>query len=135
MSAVDWPLAAAIGMSVVAIGLPGLAPLAPQSAPSWTTRWYLPALMPSNQPIEPTSTSSPSVCENVTVVPLIFEPLIGLRSRWAWNALGGGGGAGSGAGSAASACLVSGASLLPALSGESASGSLGSLGVVSAFLP
>src|SRR5690349_18681335 len=100
-SRLSAPLAAVNGMSPVAIGLPALVAFGPQSVPSCTTRWYLPALMPSNQPVEATATGEPSSCENVTVAPLIFTPLTGVRSALACHDLGGGGGGGS-AGSAGS---------------------------------
>src|SRR3954469_23998879 len=102
------PLVAANGTSAPAIGLPALLALAPQSEFWWTSRWYLPALRPSNQPVEATETGPPSCWRKVTVAPLSLAPLTGVSWAWACQVLGGGGGGGSGAGGgSASAGLVS----------------------------
>src|SRR5258706_9595132 len=118
------PLAATKPMSEVAIGLPALVALGPHAAASWTTRWYLPDLMPSNQPVEPTVACLPSTWVNVTVAPLIFCPLIGVSSAVARHCLGGGGGGGgAGSGSGFASTLVSAAGGV-----ASGSGSLGGWG-------
>src|SRR6185503_2619943 len=90
------PAVATPGMS--APGLPALVAFGPHAAPSCTTRWYRPDLMPSNQPVDPTVTGLPSTWANLTVAPLSLAPLTGDSSACARFTGGGGGGSGAGSG-------------------------------------